>query len=444
MAQTADPYTAPTSPSSGRSVSRLYTSALYLWVNATGAAVAGFAFWTVIARLYDADDVGLGSAALSILALLGMFCHLGLGMGLIRFLSESTERGPRLANAVFTIAAVAALVLSIVFLVGLPWWAPSLDFLRENALYALAIISFVVAATLYTVQYHAFMAIRRANYILLQTVFVLLSRLALAVLMASFFGAFGVVASWGIAVALGTALGFALMMRGLSGYRPAAVVDPRAIAKLIPFSLANHAADSLLMMPGLLLPLLVVSLLGPAEGAYFYMAWFLGYLLISASAYLALSLFTEGSYDPESLHSLSRSALAGGLAVATVGAAFLFLFGDKLLLAFGKDYAAEGATLLRIVAIAAIPAAAVNVYLGALRVTKRVGELVIIASVVATTTLVLSAALLPAMGLVGAGVGLGIGQTLGLTIVLSRLLRTAEGTVPQRMRSLVVALAGRS
>jgi hypothetical protein len=41
-------------------------------VNAAGTALAGFAFWTLVARLYEADDVGLGSAAISVLTLLGM------------------------------------------------------------------------------------------------------------------------------------------------------------------------------------------------------------------------------------------------------------------------------------------------------------------------------------------------------------------------------------
>ena len=120
------------------------------------------------------------------------------------------------------------------------------------------------------------------------------------------------------------------------------------------------------------------------------------------------------------------------------------MLGDKLLLAFGREYATEGATLLRIVALAALPAAVVNVYLGALRVTKRVGELVAIAGVVALTTVALSCALLPVMGLAGAGVGLAIGQGLGFTIVLSRLLTTVEGTMPQRIRWLLLNLAGRS
>ena len=421
----------------------LFTNAFYLWVNAAGAAVAGFAFWALVARLYDTDEVGLGTAALSIVTLLAMFSHLGLGMGLIRFLPESGAGGPRLANAVFTTSAVAALVSSVVFLVGVPLWARSLDFLREQPLYTLAFISFVIASTLYAVQTYAFVAIRKAKYILVQVTFLQLTRLALP-LMAVSFGAFGIVASGGIAMALGAVIGFALLTKGLPGYRPGGVADPASVFKLFPFSLANYVADSLLLTPGLILPLVVVGLLGPTEAAYFYMAWFLGYLLTSASAYLALSLFAEGSYNPGALRVLSRNAVAGALAVAAVGALFLLLLGDRLLLAFGRDYATEGVMLLRLVALAALPAAVVNVYLGALRVRKQVGELVIIAGAVAVTTMALSSALLPVMGLAGAGVGNGLGQGLGLAIVLGRLLTTVEGTTAERVRWLLVAFAGRS
>jgi len=422
----------------------LFTNASYLWASAAGTAVAGFAFWALVARLYDTDEVGLGTAALSIVTLLAMFSHLGLGMGLIRFLPEAGEEGPRLANAVFTTSAVGAVVLSAVFLVGLPLWAPRLEFLREQPLYAVAFISFVVASTLSFVHTYAFMAIRKAKYILLQVTFVQFGRLALPALMAAFFGAFGIIASAGVAAALGAVIGFALLARGLPGYRPRAVADPASVFKLFPFSLANYIADSLLLIPGLILPLVVVGLLGSTEAAYFYMAWFLGYLLTSASAYLALSLFAEGSHDPGALRVLSRNAVLGALAVATLGAMFLLLLGDKLLLAFGQDYVTGGATLLRIVALAALPAAVVNVYLGALRVMKRTGELMIVAGVVAVTTVALSCALLPLMGLAGAGVGLGLAQGLGLVIILSRLLATSQGTTTERLRWLLTSLAGRS
>ena len=422
----------------------LYTNAFYLWASTGVASVCGFAFWALIARLYDVDAVGLGSTAVSVLTLLGMFSHLGMGLALIRFLSGWGERGARLTNAVFTVAAAAAVVSTAVFLAGIPWWSPGLGFLRAGPTEVLALVAFAVAGSLSTVQSYAFMALRKARYIFIQTAFVQISRLGLPALMVGSLGAFGIVASVGIAVAAGTLVGFALLARGMPGYRPAPVIDPVSVFRLVPFSLANHLADSVLLAPGLLLPLLVLRLLGSAEAGYFYIAWFLGYLLSSASAFLALSLFAEGSYDPASLRVLSRNAAAGGLAVAATGAAFLLLLGDKVLLAFGSNYAAEGATLLRIVALAAVPAVVVNVYLGALRVTRRTGELVVIAAVVAATTVTASAALLPVLGLAGAGVGYALAQTVGVTIVLSRAMATAPGSVPQRMRALLTATGGRS
>src|SRR3990170_3194377 len=102
MTQTLEAHTAEAALPVRGSSRRLYATALYLWVGAAGAALTGFAFWALVARLYDAHDVGLASAALSALALLSLISPLGLGMGLIRFLPESREQGPRLANAVFT------------------------------------------------------------------------------------------------------------------------------------------------------------------------------------------------------------------------------------------------------------------------------------------------------------------------------------------------------
>jgi len=422
----------------------LYTNAFYLWASTAVASVCGFAFWALVAHLYDVEDVGLGSTAVSVLTLLGMFSQLGMGLALIRFLPGWGDAAPRQVNAVLTVAAAAAVLSAAVFLAGIPWWSPGLGFLRSGPAEALVLVAFAVAGTLSTVQSYAFMALRRARYVFAQTAFVQISRLGLPTLMVGSLGAFGIVTSVGLAVSAGTLLGFVLLARAMPGYRPAPVIDAGSVFKLVPFSLANHLADSMLLAPGLLLPLLVLGLLGSEDTGYFYIAWFLGYLLSSASGFLALSLFAEGSHDPAALRVLSRNAVAGGLALAATGAAFMLLLGDKVLLIFGPGYSAEGATLLRIVSLAAVPAVVVNVYLGALRVARRTGELVVIAAAVATTAVAASAVLLPVLGLAGAGAGYALAQAAGVTIVLSRALGTASGTVPQRMRSLLLASGGRS
>ncbi|MFQ5471711.1 MAG: lipopolysaccharide biosynthesis protein, partial [Dehalococcoidia bacterium] len=248
----------------------LYTSALYLWISAASVGLGGLAYWSLTARLYEPDDVGRASAALSVLIFVGMFSHLGLGLGLIRFLPESPDEGPRLVNVVFTASAAFAMVASAVFLVGLPWWAPSLGFLRENPLHTIAIVLFAFSAVLITVQTHVFLAIRRAEYILAQTILLVLVRVVVVILMASFFGAFGIVAAWGLATVLAMLMGFALLVGSFTGYRPRAIVDLPAMRMMAPFSAGNHFADSVLSAPGLLMPLLVVTLVGSEEAAYFF------------------------------------------------------------------------------------------------------------------------------------------------------------------------------
>ncbi len=395
-------------------------------------------------RFYGADDVGLGAAAFSAFTLLAMFSHLGLGLGLVRFLPDSGKEGPHLANAVFTSTALVAAGFSIAFLVGLPLWAPRLDFLREQPLYAMAFVAFVVAATVSYVQTHTFIAILKAKYVLVQATVVLLSRIVLLALMATFFGAFGIVASLGVAMVLGAVIGVWLLVMGWPGYQPRAVVDWASVSSVAPFSAGNYGADLLIALPSLVLPLIVISSLGATEGAYFYMAWFLGHILISSSSYLGLSLFAAGSSDPGKLLLLSRNALVVGLAVAAIGGLFIFLLSEQVLLVFGENYAAEGAPLLRLVALAAVPAAVVNVYVGSLRVMKRISELLLISGLVSVTTLVLSIVLLQVVGLTGAGIGLGLGQGLGLVVVLGRLLATQEGTAPQRIRALLGSPNGTS
>lgn len=417
--------------------SPLYANAFFVWVNQAGTGLAGFLFWTLAARLFATGDVGLGSAAFSILTLLSMLATMGLGLGLIRFYPDAGEDRLKLANAVFTGNAIAGVLFGIVFIIGLPLWAPSLGFLRDNPFYALAFIAFVVGGTVSIVQTQAFMAVRTGRYILYQVIIIQITRLVLPAVLAAFTGAFGIVASTGLARILGAAYGFIAMVKGVPGYRPAWMLDTKALIRLMPFSMANYIANFLILAPGLLLPVMVVSVLGAEEGAYFYIAWFIGFLPVTFSTSLGTSLFAEGSYDPQALRALVRRSLISGVGIAAVVGLALLLLADVLLLAFGREYSTEGATLLRIMAVAALPAAIVNVYIGALRVMKRSKELVAITAITAVTIVALSRALLPSMGLEGAGLAHAAGQTLALVIVIGRLLASVEGSIGQRVRGLL-------
>jgi O-antigen/teichoic acid export membrane protein len=273
-----------------------------------------------------------------------------------------------------------------------------------------------------SIQDQAFVAFRRAKFVLLKGVGLNLVRIVLLGVTVLFSAAFGIVAAGGLATLVALALGYFFLRWVEPGYGPAIVLDRQLVRKLLPFSFGNYGADLALFAPGLILPMMVVNVLGAESGGHFYVGWFIGYLLVwSISMYAAMSLFAEGSYDEESLARLTRNALILALAAVAIGVGAILLVGDKVLLAFGNEYADEATNLLRLVAVSALPATLVNVYLATERVRGNLGALVAVASVVAIVTLAISYPLLRTMGIAGAGVGLLVGQGLGAIIAIMRL-----------------------
>ena len=85
--------------------------------------LSGFIFWILAARLYKPEDVGLASTALSAALFLANVSGLGLGFGLIRFLSGPGEKSRAPINSAFVLSVLASLVLATIFLAGLNLWS---------------------------------------------------------------------------------------------------------------------------------------------------------------------------------------------------------------------------------------------------------------------------------------------------------------------------------
>lgn len=392
----------------------LYTNAFFLWANTATGAVGGFVFWALVARLYSAEEVGIGSATLSAMALLSTLAHLGLGMGLIRYLPGETgaERRSQLVNFALTAATVGALGASGVFLAGLPLWSPALSYLRQDPLYLLAFLGFTAVSTATTITITTFVALRSTYCVLLTGMLIQILRLALPAAFVGL-GAFGVVTAGGLAGLLGLVAALLLLRVTQRSYQPRPFLDLSAARLLVPFGLGNQASDLALAAPTLVLPLIVVNRLGAESGAHFYIGFFLGALLLLGSQGLAMSLFAEGSHNETELGRRAWHAFLGAFLISAAGALLMLAAGDRLLLLFGRPYANEATGLLRLVALAALPASITYTCLAVLRVRRQIKALLVVTWSVCLLSLGLSYVLLPRMGIIGPGIGLLAGQGLG-------------------------------
>jgi O-antigen/teichoic acid export membrane protein len=249
-------------------------------------------------------------------------------------------------------------------------------------------------------------------------------RVVLVVSLAVFFASFGIVAAHAVAagVLVGVSL-MALLPAAWEHYRPALEWKPSEFRSMLSFAGGNYIGALLLMAPGNLFTVMVLNTAGPEDAGYFYVAWTIGMTISALAVALSTSLFAEGSHDPTRLRDQAVKATIGGVVPAIVMALVLIAGAELILRAFGSDYASNGATLLRLLALASLPYLLLNVYVGIARVEKRIGAIVLIAGTMATVSLIAGYVLVESMGLKGIGLAWIAGQVSALAVAIAMFAR---------------------
>jgi len=381
----------------------LYANALYLMLSTAVTSLCGFFFWLIVARFYSEAVVGYSSAIISALNLLAVLSLVGFNISLVRFLPRA-DNPRKMINTCFTLSGIVSLLAAAIFLAGLGVWSPALSFVRENAIFCLAFLFFAVLWTLSPLINSAFLAKRRAGFTLSKDTIFSLLKLPLPVLFVLYFQTFGVVVSWGIALAVALAVAILFFLpRVQDGYRPVPALDLGVFKKLWRYSSGNYLVNLLLVAPAFLLPLMVVNLLGAEQNAYFYIAWMMATLLFAIPAAASSSLFAEGSHFEDRLRENVVKSLKSTFLLLVPAAILLAAAGKWLLIVFGHGYSLNALPLLWVLCLSSLPRGINYIYTGILRVTGRITELIIIWGFVAIGVLVVSYLLLPLTGIIGIG-----------------------------------------
>jgi O-antigen/teichoic acid export membrane protein len=152
-----------------------------------------------------------------------------------------------------------------------------------------------------------------------------------------------------------------------------------------------------------LLPVIVLTLLGPAASAHFYIVVMVASGAELLPTVLSTSLLVEAASSEASFERDGRRVvrqlvtIVGPLVVVLVVAAPLILG------IFGGAYAAEGSDALRLYALAGVPFSLIQLSFIRLRLERRVRWVLASQVVLAVANVAGSLALLPRLGLVGAG-----------------------------------------
>jgi O-antigen/teichoic acid export membrane protein len=370
--------------------------------------VLGFAFWWVAARHFSPSQVGVASAAVSTITLLGTLGMLGLGTLLIGELPRRRgQQGALIATALIAAGLVAAL-LGLGFAVLAPAISPHLQSFAQSG-WSIALIALGSGLTAITlVLDQAVIGLLRGDLQLWRNGIFSVAKLAMLLLLVFYWtvqSGLTIFAAWvlGFVVSL-SALGV-IAVRGRSGmgsYRPRLAVL-RGIGKA---ALGHHLLNVALQLNSLVMPLIITIVLTTADTAYYNAAGMISTVVYVAPTALATVLYAVGSADPAALRQRLRFTLGLALALTVAGNVLLLFLATPVLAVFGHAYAQHAALPLQIFSLGAIPICVREHYAAICRIRGR--------AVLGTPLVLLGALLKVGLAVVGAttcglaGLSLGI------------------------------------
>lgn len=387
-------------------------------------SMLGLLFWVVAARWYPTTEIGVAAAVISAMSFLANVATLGLRNGLVRFLPAAGGRSPVLVAAAYLVCALAAALAASVFLVGQPWWAPSLTLLREGPVTVVAFVACTAVWVLFVIEDHVLTGLRRATWVPVANLGYSAAKLLALVALVGM-PAWGIVAAWTAPAAVVVVAVAALLVRRLL---PAAVAEagsPGAlpVRQLVRFAALDHTSAVLWLATTELLPLVVLELAGASASAYYFLAFTVGYTLYLVVSNVGSAFVAEAASHPDDVDRLLRRAAVNAARLVLPAVVVGVALAPWVLGLLGKGYAAEGSTLLRLLLLSAVPQVVVGLSVSLARLRRQVGLVVLVYAWLALAVLGGSIAALRVWGLVGVGWAWLLAQSLLAVALLLTWLR---------------------
>ncbi|HEY3552853.1 MAG TPA: hypothetical protein VGK66_04115 [Solirubrobacterales bacterium] len=399
---------------------RMYRTGYYLILGTGASGVLGVAFWALAARSYSAHVVGLSAAAISAIALISGICSLGLSAVLVRYLPVAGPAGKPLIIRSYALTILLSFLVGGALALTTDIWSPKLGFLGED-LWPLAFALSTAAMTTFTLQDSVLTGLHKAAWIPLENSLYALAKLFLLAVLAGLLPFSGLFVAWNLPLLpAAVVINYLIFRRLVPKMSREGGLDRR---KVIAMAAGNYGGNLLGLLGNMYLPILVANRTSAAEAAYFYVPWMISLTVELVALNMMTSLTVEAALDMTHLRQLSRQALKQSMRLVVPVAALTALLAPLGLLVFGREYADEGTTLLRLLALGAIPNVIAALGAGVARIEHRGWIVTAIQGFQLVFVVALSAALLPSVGIEAIGIAWTSCQFLLAAALLATILR---------------------
>jgi O-antigen/teichoic acid export membrane protein len=340
--------------------------------------------------------------------------QLNLMSALLRFVPVLRGARGRFIATCYLVAAVAALLCAGVFLLGLGVWAPALRELGASPGMAAWFVAATLAWCVFNLQDSALTGLGAAVVVPVANGAYGVAKIVLLVALVAVSPHWGLYASWtaGLLVVLPAVNAVTFRIAARRRADAGAVAPPPTRSQIVRFVAPDYVGALLWLAAMTLMPVIVVGIAGPAENAYFSVAWMVSGPLLAISTSTGAALVVAAAGDPARLGRYARGVLRQTAAMVVPAAAAIAVGAPYVLRLFGRGYADHASGTLALLALSAIPNIVPTLYVRIYRVQQRMRAVVALLAVQCGLVLTLAPILLSAMGIAGVGLAWLVSQTL--------------------------------
>jgi O-antigen/teichoic acid export membrane protein/aminoglycoside phosphotransferase len=426
----------------------LYRNGYALVASSLLTSALGLAYWVIAARAFSPAAVGVSAALISSMALLTSISQLNLTGALNRFLPRAGPAAGRFVVRSYLLALGVSAVASVIFIAGLGLWSPRLEFLADQPELAVWFVVATMAWTIFVLQDSVLAGIRQAAWVPAENLVFSIAKIGLLFAAAAVFPTLGIFVSWSLpAVVLVVPVTLLLFRRLI----PAHVRQTRGREQPVgTWGVARYAAadyTAYLVWAGTIgvLPLIVLQQLGPEANAYFFVSWAIAYSLYLISSSMGMAMLAEASLEPDQLRAHQRRTIVESARLVVPGALVVTVGAPLILGLMGSSYSAEAVTLLRLLALSAVPFIVVAAHVNAARVKNRMRVVVGTFAALSGLVFALGLPLMHVLGIVGLGVAwLAAQSAVAAAIAISHLDRRSWRSWQERFASTLSAARRRA
>ncbi|MEV3979378.1 hypothetical protein [Nonomuraea sp. NPDC049758] len=417
----------------------LFRQGYALMANTVVTGTLGMGYWLLAAHFYTPEEFGRGQAVITAMRLFASLTALGFVGALARFLPVAGRRTPELILRGYGLAAATGGVAALGFLLTLPLWGKTYSVLAGFGP-GLFFLASVLVWAVFTLQDVVLTGLRKATWVPVNNLVFGLVKMGLLVALAGALPDGGIFVSWMIPTALAL-IPVNWLIFGVVVPRHVkslgAAHEPPGLRQIGRFLAGDFPGTLSILAIVYLVPVVVATKVGEATFGRFSMAHTLASMIELLAMNMAVSLTVEGSFDRSKLALNCRRALRRGFMIVTPIIAVAIIGAPLILTVFGAEFADEGSTLLRLMALAVLPRVLIEVYLSALRAQSHARTLALVQIGLAVLVLVSTVALFPHFGVNAVGYGLLFSELLVALLIFGNLRKilnfgeTGQPTVTQ-------------